>query len=136
MAMLPELPQKKNKREANWTTKTFRKWLKDNPMLSAPIEIKYTTKDNIPFKAVAPHQIDSLLACKSDKGFLWKIPDLGATNPFDCFYYRNSPAYICIKYPKGHVMIDVETFVMESKRSKRKSLTWSRAKEISIFEKV
>ena len=120
------------KREAEWTTTKFRKWIKKNPLISAPIEIKLTTKDSIPFSAVAEHQLDALLACKSDKGFLWKIPDFGFTNPFDCLYYRNSPAFIVIKYPKGHFVIDVETFVLEKERSKRKSLTYARAKEIAL----
>lgn len=123
------------KREAKFAGK-FRSWLRANPFMTAPYELKQTTSSSIRFDAVSEHQIDCLMACKSDKGFFYKISDESrGFKPFDGFFFRNSPAYIVIKFPGHFEIIDVETFVKEKLRSlkaKRSSLTSSRAKEISI----
>ena len=132
--MLPNLPTKLNKREAKWSTTVFRKWVLEHRPPAGPFEPKYSTKDSLPFSAVAEHQLVALLACMTDAGFLWKIPDLGQRSPFDFIYYRNSPAWVVIKYPKGFVVISARAFEHESKRSKRRSLTWARAKEIATYE--
>jgi hypothetical protein len=42
------------------------------------------------------------------------------------------PAYVVIRYPKGFVLISIDTFVLESQRSKRRSLTWQRAQDIAF----
>lgn len=119
------------KREANFTLR-FRHWLKANPMPSAAFELKQTTGFSIPFSAVQEHQIDALRAVKSSKGLIHKISDeTRSYSPFDVFYLRNAPAFVVLKYPNSFHLIDVDTFCMESERSKRRSLTEVRAKEIS-----
>lgn len=134
MDILPDLPKSLNKREAKWSSTVFRKWLGEYPIVPGPIEIKYVTTGSLLFSAVLDHQLAALLAASSKKGFIYKIPDLGQRNPFDFIYYRNSAAWIVIKYPKGFVIISADLFVHESKHSKRRSLTWERAKEIATYE--
>lgn len=67
-------------------------------------ELKQTQTDSIPFSAVMDHQIKAL-----------EIVD----------------GYIAIKYPSFFCVINVHVFVEEKKKSDRKSLTSSRAKEIA-----
>lgn len=120
------------KREAQFSQR-FANWLRSSPQMSGPYELKQTTKDSLPFSCVAEHQLNALLACNSDKGFWYKISDQSqGIKPFDGIYYRNSPAWIVIKYPRFFVIIGIQTFIFEKKRSKRKSLTAERAKEISV----
>lgn len=119
------------KREANFQT-TFNHWLKNVYKKTAAFELKQTKTDSIPFSAVVPHQIASLEQVRHGT-FVFKIPDAGYQNPFDCFCMTEMPAYVVIKYPKGVVIIPIDTFVLESKRSKRRSLTWDRAKQLSTI---
>jgi len=129
---LPPLPKKLNKREANWTTSFLKKWvLEESTLPSGPIEVKQTTINNIPFRVVT--QLNDLLQCMSAKGFWYKHPDTGMANKFDVTFYRNSPAWIIIKYPKGFVVISASAMKWEMENSKRKSLTWERAKDISTI---
>lgn len=67
-------------------------------------ELKQTQTDSIPFSAVKEHQITALEIVSG---------------------------YVVIKYPDGVSIILVDTFVNESKRSKRRSLTYDRAMELS-----
>lgn len=117
------------KREAKFTL-LFRSWLRANvPKTSCVYELKQSQTDSIPFSDVQEHQIDALLAVKwGDKGLLYKAPDDSrGIKPFDLFFLKNSPAYVVIKFKSGAVILDIETFLEEKKRSQRKSLTWDRA---------
>lgn len=125
------------KKEANFGTE-FRSWLKANPMPTSAFELKQTST-SLPFSEVKEHQINALLASKlRGKGILYKIPDDSrGVKPFDFFFLNGVFAWVVIKYQrKGFVLIDVETFILEAKRSKRKSLDWVRAKAISTIEVV
>jgi len=125
------------KKEASFGPE-FRSWLRANPMPTSAYELKQTTA-LLPFSAVKEHQINALLASKlRGKGILYKIPDDSrGVKPFDFFFLNGVFAWIVIKYQKkGFVIIDVETFVLESERSKRKSLDWVRAKAISTIEVI
>ena len=109
----------------------FRHWLMANPRFSSAFELKQTTGTSLPFSAVPDHQLDALRAANNN-GLLYKAPDDSAgVKPFDYFYLRNAPAYVVIRYRGFFVLIAIETFLHEKKMSKRKSLTGSRAKEIS-----
>ncbi len=120
------------KKEANFTLR-FRHWLKANPMPSAAFELKQCS-GSLPFSAVAEHQVDALLAVRSESGLLYKAPDDSrSVKPFDLFYMRAIYAFVVIKYPRSFQIISIDTFLLEKGRSKRKSLTESRAKEISII---
>jgi len=119
------------KKEAKFTI-LFRHWLRKNPMHNSAFELKHTSKDSIPFSDVQEHQINALQAVKSKVGFLYKAPDDSrGAKPFDLFYMREAFAWVVIKYPKCFVIINVDHFVLESKRSKRRSLTSSRARDIA-----
>ncbi len=119
------------KREAQFT-QLFRHWLKANPMRSSAFELKQTTSNALAFEAVAQHQLDALLACTKPQGLLYKAPDDSrGIKPFDLFYLSLAYAWVVIKYPKSFHIIGVETFILEKQRSKRKSLTSGRAREIS-----
>lgn len=130
--MLPSLPRILNKREASWTTTVFRKWLEQKGMTGV-FEIKYSTGESLPFDAVKDHQVWNLLKVRHQT-FVYKIPDLGEKAPFDMFSMKEMPAYVVIKYPKGVAIIPIDIWCSESSRSKRRSLTWERAKELSTVE--
>lgn len=120
------------KREAKFGL-LFRHWLKANPRLSGAFELKQTTRNSLPFNAVAEHQLEALRAVNND-GLLYKAPDDSiGQKPFDYFYLRNAPAYVVVKFPKFFVAITIETFILEKSRSKRKSLLSGRAKDIASF---
>lgn len=69
-------------------------------------ELKQTKTDSLPFSAVVPHQVMALQIVQG---------------------------YVVIKYPTTVAIIPIDTFVLESKRSKRRSLTSKRAMEISTI---
>lgn len=129
---LPNLPKILNKREARWTTIIFRKWL-EKKGITAVFEIKFSTKDSIAFDAIKEHQIWNLLKVRHQT-FVYKIPDMGERSPFDIFSMKEMPAYIVIKYPKGVAIISVDIWCLESSRSKRRSLTFERAKSLSVID--
>ncbi len=119
------------KREANFNT-TFNHWLKEVYRKTACFELKQTQTDSLPFSALQDHQAQSLLQARWET-FVFKIPDAGYQNPFDCFSLCGVPAYVVIKYPDFFCLIDIETFQLESSKSKRRSLTAVRAKEIATI---
>lgn len=112
----------------------FNTWLKTVYKRTGAYELKHTRgKSYLPFSEVKEHQIRALQIAKN--GVLaYKIPDDSMSyKPFDCISLAGEPARVVIKYSDFFVLIDVETFVLESKRSKRRSLTAARAKEIAIL---
>lgn len=121
------------KREADFGL-LFRHWLKANPLrTSCAFELKQTTEDSLPFSSVKEHQIDALMASWSYNGLLYKAPDDSrGIKPFDYFYLRFAQAYIVIRYPDCFVLIEPMTFLHEKEKSKRKSLTSARAREIAV----
>ena len=108
-------------------------------------------------------QFNHWLKDKQKHIFVFKIPDVGYQNPFDCFsvdkfqefwawelkqsqtdslpfsavvpHQRNAllivDGYVVIKFKSGVAIIPIDAFLLEEKRSKRKSLTWERANELS-----
>jgi hypothetical protein len=120
------------KQEADFSIR-LRHYLKAHPLpISCPLEVKDTRgKEYFSYAELKEEQINNAMASKSDKGNLIRI-SVGTIGAPDYCYYRNSPAYVVIKYPSGFVFLDIETLVLERDSSKRKSLTWERAQEISI----
>lgn len=125
-----------NKREQKFQT-LFNHYMKDvflkkKDFFAGAFELKDSRGSNsIPFAEVKDHQIDALLAVKGN-GLVYKIDDSSyGQKPFDSIAFKNCPAFIVIKYPSCFVLIDPETWQLESKRSKRRSLTESRARLIS-----
>lgn len=126
-----------NKQEAKFQT-LFSHWLKWRLLPSMDggfaFELKHTRgASSLPFSDLQPHQANSLLAAATT-GIVYKISDESRSyKPFDCFALKKCPAYVVIKYPKFFVMIPIKTFLQEQKRSKSKSLTGERAKEIATI---
>ena len=129
---LPELPKKNKDLEAKFGMK-LREWIMKNPRVPCTFETKDTRgKDYLNFSEVKDVQINFGMAIKSKKGVLIRLFPFVEGTP-DYGYFSNSPAYIVIKYPKQFSLVDVETFQIESKRSKRRSLTSARARDISVI---
>ncbi len=126
---LPELPRQNKSKEADFGV-TFRHWIEKNPRHSCAFELKQTTEDSIPFSCVDEKQLVYGMAIKSDKGILIRVQ--GMNGEPDYVWCRSMPYCVVIKYPSMFCLIDVETFILEKERSKRKSLTSSRASEIAI----
>lgn len=127
---LPDLPKQLERREAQFGIE-LRRWIEKNKIQSCPLEIKRTMTTNILFSCLPAEQIAFLLAAKSDKGILIRVTGTGGEP--DYAYYRKAPARVVIRYPKSFHVIDIETFLMEKKRSIRKSLTENRARELSTW---
>jgi hypothetical protein len=102
---------------------------------TAPWEAKHSRgKDNIPFAEVPEIERNALLACTTDKGYIFKISDASPTaKGFDGFFFKNSPAYLVFAYTKKFYLISIHNFLHEDKTSKRRSLTEQRANEICIL---
>lgn len=128
---LPDLPRQLDRREAAFGLQ-LRKWIDDNPQITCVFEIKRTTTNRIPFSCLEDRQIPYLHSIKHDrKGVLMRID--GTKGEPDYAYYRNEPAWVVIRYPRAFHVIDIDGFLLEKKRSKEKSLTSGRAREISTY---
>ena len=123
----------------------FNKWVVRHEYLfytTTNFELKISKKDYINFKEVKAHQSRSLLSAARPSGLIYKLPDVGFDQkPFDCTYWKEAPGYIAILYyiprkQKDFVLIEVDEFVAEMERSKRKSLTKERACDIGIVYNV
>lgn len=131
---LPQLPKKVKNDEAKFGLK-FRKWIEENykHLVSCPLEMKDSRgKTDFPFSEVGDRQRIILLKAKSDKGVLIRV-QTGTPGAPDYNFYRNSPAFVVVKYPRGFEMIDIENFIKEDKKSKKRSLSYARAAEISVL---
>lgn len=118
------------KREAQFG-KLFRHWLMQNKRPAAAFELKFADGHRLPFTDLQEHQANALLAAKKYH-LLYKIPDDSrSVKPFDMVYLHKSEAYVVIRYPKLFVIIDIDIFLGEQKKSKDKSLTAARAIEIA-----
>jgi hypothetical protein len=127
--MLPELPQQNKKKEADAGVK-LRHHLDKNPYMTSTFEMKYAHVNNsLPFSEVRQEQITYANAIRSDKGILIRIT--GVEDAPDYVYLRDEPSYIVVKFKGCFAFIPPDVWQLESKRSKRRSLTESRAKAIS-----
>lgn len=120
------------KSEANFGL-LFRKWVRANPLReTCHFELKQTPKDSIPFSCVEPQQIDfgnSIM--ESAKGIL--VRNLGGNGEPDYSYFYRDPVYVVIRYPDCFCILSMRSFISERDRSKRKSLTSQRAREIATW---
>lgn len=119
-------------KEKDFQTK-FGKWARKNRTATSVFELKVTKTNSLPFSAVAEHQIDGLWHAKNHDIFM-KLPDVGYQMPFDCFHLIGVEAFVVILYPsKIFYGISIYNFSMENLSSTRRSITESRAKELSTF---
>ena len=98
-------------------------------------EAKFTHTDRLSFKCLAPHQEDWLL--RAETGASFKIPDEGrGQKPFDgTVWYRAKALFVAIYYkPRATEIyeIPIRVFLKEKYESGDKSLTATKAKEISV----
>jgi penicillin-binding protein-related factor A (putative recombinase) len=111
-------------------------------------ELKLAKRSSMPYNQVADHQIEALLSASNETGLFHKITDMpwGTTNkfrftkpkPFDCFFFRNTPAYVGICYYKPRqkkevFCISIANFIKSKEEDSRKSITETRAREIADF---
>lgn len=132
--MLPELPKKNNKKEADFGLR-FREWIfRHKPkMSSCTLEMKDSRgKNYISFKEITDEQVDCALRTESDKGNLIRIVT-GTLGAPDYAWYRNAPAFIVVHYPKNFEIISIDNLLHEKNTHKRKSLTSLRAHEIATI---
>lgn len=113
----------------------FRHWIKANPMFSASFEMKDTKgKQYISFTEIKDHQLNYGMAIKGNNGVFIRVQ--GMNGEPDYIYLRNIPAFMAIKYPNSFELIDIETLVIEKKKTKHKSLSYARAKQLSTISIV
>lgn len=130
MNKLPDLPKLNKKQEANFGLK-LRAWLKDNPRYTCSIEIKDTRGSRVfNLSEITQEQINYSLAIQGDKGVL--VRTTGVIGLPDYIYLRSEPAYFCIKFPRGFCVINVNNILYEKTKLKKKSIDYSRAKDISV----
>lgn len=127
---LPELPRVLDKKETKFSLQ-FRKWIEEKRPVNSACELKQTTTNSLPFSAISDKQIKYLLSISGPIGALVRV--IGLNGEPDYIWCKNMPSYIFIKYPKGFYGITIGTFLLEKKRSKRRSLTEGRAREIAVF---
>ena len=120
------------KKERDYQTELIH-WIKEKFKQTGAFELKRAVHDVIPFSAVAEHQILALQNARH--GCLaYKIPDgTGFQTPFDCFALAGVPAYVVVRFSRSFEFIDIDTWLLEKKRSPRKSLTYQRARELSTI---
>jgi hypothetical protein len=137
MSTLPNLPTKHNKPEAHFGEQLVKHVsnLKE-PFFNYPcwIEIKETTDNVFYYRQLEELQVSKLLKIKNE-GLLIRITEASSNGSHgipDYAWTYKQPAYVGIRYAKSWCFIDIETFVMERDRSKKKSLSESRAVELAI----
>jgi len=134
--MLPNLPKYKKQEEAEFGTLIVQEYSKGR-LFSYPhqLELKDSYgKDSMLFSEVSDIQIIKCLKIKHE-GILIRntiSSSNGTAGIPDYSWTDKQPCYIVIRYSKSWCFIDIETFVMEKERSKRKSLTEDRARELAI----
>lgn len=109
----------------------FRHWVMANApsLMNSTFELKQTATNSISFNCVEEHQVDYSMAIRwGNKGVLTRV-ESGSVGCPDYIYLKNVSTFIVIKYLKGFVIIDIDTFNLE--KGKSKSLSWPRACEIA-----
>lgn len=127
---MPDLPKQNKQKEASFGV-YLKHFVEKHPFrITTFIETKQTETDTIPFSCLETKQVAFGMLTKSNKGVWIRVQ--GVNGEQDYIWATNSPSYVAIKFKSGFTFIDIETFVLERDSSKRKSLTWERAQEISI----
>jgi hypothetical protein len=135
MSTLPNLPTKHNKPEATFGEKLVEHCNK-NGLFNYPcwIEIKETIDNVFYYRQLEELQVSKLLKIKTE-GLLIRITEASSNGSHgipDYSWAYKQPAYVGIKYKSSWCFIDIETFVMEHDRSRKKSLSEDRARELAI----
>ena len=136
MTRLPEIPKYKKQEESNFGVLIAQQYTKGKVFpYPHQLELKDTYgKESMLFKEVSDLQIIKCLKIKHE-GVLIRntiVSSNGTAGIPDYSWTDRQAVYIVIRYPKSWCFIDIDTFVLEKERSKKKSMTEERAQAISI----
>lgn len=88
----------------------FNHWIKEKYFKTACFELKQTKGDSLPFNVLKDHQLYALYNAKHSN-LVYKIPDAGFQNPFDCFSLAGVDAFVVVKYPEFFCLIDIDMWI-------------------------
>lgn len=129
---LPDLPKQNKTQEADFGTDIFKPWWEKKRM-PGTFELKDTRgESSLSFSEFEIDQRVIANLARSPKGVLIRV-SVGTPGTADYIALMNEVTWIVIKYPEAFYIISTEAFVFEQVRNKRKSLTATRAKEISTI---
>lgn len=128
---LPPLPKQYKRLEADFGVKLRDELLRVHKHKTAVFELKQCEGPSLPFDDLKPEQIAYLKSAKGSKGVV--LRNTGRNGEPDYALFRNAPAWVVVKYKKSFYGIDIDDFLFERDRSKRRSLTKERAYEISTW---
>ena len=119
-----------------------------NNLIHGVFELKICNGSSLRVDAVRPHQMEALLAARGE-GYYHKISDnltfdnrrgmrFPSKKPFDCFYLKDTPAYIvvCIytpRKPKEFCYILPEAWKHDTKKSLNREEIRAVSKFIEIY---
>lgn len=114
-------------------SRLFRHWIKHVKFpYSCVFELKDTRgKEYLPFSECAEAQEQYATAITKGNGVLMR--NQGGSGEPDYTYHYKEPSFIAIRFPEGFEVIKVENFIKERDSSKEKSLSYSKAREISTY---
>lgn len=131
--LLPSLPTQNTHKEADFGIAFRRWWNAQKSPLQGEIELKDTRgRDYLPFAEFSHDQEVIYNLASSSRGVLVRR-SIGTTGGADYSGLVRSAYWIVIKYKKAFHIISVNAFLLERDRSKRKSLTEARAREIATI---
>jgi len=119
--------------EADRTT-LFGKYSRSKFSKTFAFEAKICKGNAIPFSSVKDHQENSLY-CVKHGSFFHKLADSGNQMPLDGVFLNREDAFVVIFWYRKRAdtsttLIDIDVWLEEKEKSKRKSLTFTRACEI------
>lgn len=120
------------RREAK-SSMVFRHWVRANAknLVTCTLEMKDSRgKNYISFAEMKEEQRNFGMAIRGDKGVL--IRTQGGNGEPDYIFLKGTPSFFVIKFPRSFEVIGVDMIEHELKKTKAKSLTSQRAKEISL----
>ena len=128
---IPTLPKQIKGQEAAFGIE-FRRWWEKNP-LQGNFELKHTKgSQSLPFASVEADQVIMGNAAYSRSGTLIRVT-VGTPGAPDYIGQTNQITWVVIRYPSFFCLISLESFLLEKKRSTRKSLTGERAQNIATI---
>ena len=100
---------------------------------SCVIEAKHSRgKDSIAYNSLEEHQ-PLFLRSAQDDVFVWKIDDVGyRQKPFDFIGVSGAYSFIAVRFPKFIAIISLDIWEFEQRKKERKSITSTRARDISF----
>lgn len=131
MTNLPELPKKRQHKEADFGLK-IREYIESEMPPTAAFELKTTRgKDYFPFSELTDVQVHNGLKIQG-KGNLIRIA-VGTPGAPDYIWLRQEDYFIVIDYPGFFAFVRLDDFLRQRKNDLTSRLTADRAKAIARF---